>query len=175
MTITGAWPAGMSRRELIVTVVCLAVIASAGVFITSYLVGGESFEGNWQCLQCEHTFSRKTYEPPPIACPKCGGQAVNLIYRKCPDCGKKNLVWRLRLTEAAQAHLTELKSRSPNGFVDLEVIGKLPNELQYRLRQSDGTSTWTQQWFSPASPEAEDVRAALKCSKCGVRLFKSRR
>ena len=67
---------------------------------------------------------------------------MNLIHRKCPKSGKENLAWRLRLTESAQAYLAELRSRRPDGFVDFEVIGSLPNEVQYRIRGPDGTYTW---------------------------------
>ena len=175
MTKVDARTAGLARRQLIVAIVCAVVIVAAGVFITFYMVHGGVFEGNWQCLRCEHIFSRDTFEPSPIECPKCGGQAVNLIYRKCPRCGKANLVWRLRLTESAQAYLAELRSRSPDGFVSFEVIAHLPNEVQYRIREPNGTYTWDQDWLSPTSPEAKDIRAGLQCAKCGEQLFENRR
>ena len=162
---------GLTRRELIVLIVALVVIVLAGVCITSFFVGKRGFQGNWQCLDCGYIFSRNTYETPPIECPKCQGQAVQLIYRQCPKCKKENLVWRLRLTEEARALLANLKAQNPDGTVDFETIAHLPNEVQCLIKNSGGKPTWTQEWLSLDSTQSREIRDCLHCTKCGAKLF----
>ena len=135
----------------------------------------------WQCLECANIFKEKTFESPPIDCPKGHpGQAVALRYRICPQCGEKVAVSRWRLTEEGKAQEEARKAQEEaRGFRGpprgpLGPMGMAPPiEVQYWAQQSDGSYGWTD-WISSRDPRTMMIELALTCEKCQALLYPSR-
>ena len=169
--------AGMAKDKLIFVITCSAAIAVA-VLTTAFTLwsggsGGRMGPSQWQCLEpgCGYEFSKNTREHPPIECPKCGGQAVRVNYRKCPRCGKNVLVSRMRLTEQGQARYQNIKGSS--GQVSAMPRGPgmaLPMEIQFWAQQADGSFGWTD-WILPGDPQIGQSVSVPKCSKCAAPLY----
>ncbi len=157
--------AGIAKDKLIFIIICSASIAVAVVALVYSSTGDRIAATPWQCLDCNYEFTMKTAEPPPIECPKCGGQAVRLNYRICPECGKQNLINRVRLTEQGQAQYQEIKAAGG----PTRRMMMLPKESQYWVKQTDGSYGWTP-WMPAGSPAAMMLVRSLTCSECGERL-----
>ena len=143
-------------------------------------LGPKEYPGDWQCLQCEHLFSSTTLEPAPIDCPKCPGQAVRLARKTCPDCGKRVVVSRVRLTEQGRAGhekiLAQKEARTLTGPYSLAILG-LAREAQYRIKDSNGKYIWTEEWYpwTVSGPTGGPEGLQTECDKCGARLDAHRR
>ena len=46
----------------------------------------------------------------------------------------------------------------------------MPMEIQYRIKQADGSFTWTS-WMLGGSPKAIELSGALVCPECGASLL----
>ena len=160
--------AGMAKDTLIFVIICSAALVVAAVTLLYSFRGGETvYPVKWQCLDCASEFSKKTAELSPIKCPKCGGQAVRLGFRACPECKKQVLVSRTRLTEQGQAQRDASAGQQDGGR--LGIIMR-PKEIQYWFKQADGSYGWTP-WVPVASPAAMQFEMNLQCNKCGASLF----
>ena len=166
---------GMARDKLIFTIICVAAIIVAVAALVSFFMPRKAriIGVPWQCLKCNYEFNEKTLELPPIACPKCGGQAVRVSYRKCPRCGKVILESRMRLTEQSQTQYQALKSQQQNqargGPVEMSAR-MLPMEVEYRVKQADGNYGWSP-WVGMNTPKAQQILAGLECPECGGQLL----
>ena len=166
---------GVTRDRLII-IICSLVIAASLSSLVLYLRSQrpKEFRGDWQCLQCQHIFSSKTFHPGPIDCPKGPGQAVRLVRKICPQCGKKVLAFRSRLTEQAQAiHQSILAQREAGTFKGIYAmaVSELPMEVQYWRKGPDGRYGWTDQWYPAISPADAQAQADLQCSECDAKLY----
>ena len=169
--------AGIAKDQLIFTIICSAAIAVAVVALVYSLTRSKVPTTPWQCLDCNYELSMATTEMPPIKCRKCGGQAVRLNYRICPECGKQNLINRVRLTEQSQAKREEIEAaggrqeqdRRPSMIGPVATIMMLPKECQYWTKQTDGSYGWTP-WISAGSPAAIQCERKPPCSECGAGL-----
>ena len=152
--------AGMAKERLIFIIICSAAIAVA-IITLAYSFKGEPTipTKKFQCLDCDYEFTEKTTKIPPVECSKCGGQAAELSYRSCRECGEEVLISRLR---AIQGEAQEQSSGSG-------MLGAF--EVQYWGKQEDGSYGWTQ-WMSVGSPESIKLSAGLQCSKCGARFYR---
>ena len=174
--------AGMAKDQLIFVIICSAAIGVAAVTMAFTLFsggsGGKIGPSQWQCLNpdCGYEFSKDTREYSPIECGKCGGQAVWVNYRKCPECEEDVLVSRTRLTEQGQAQYQNMKE-SP-GKMPVTPMGprmSLPMENQFWVQQADGSYGWTD-WVFAGGPQSRQVFSSLKCPKCSAPLYgRSRR
>ena len=169
--------AGVAKDKLIFIIICSAALAFAAATLvySVFKPRTKHFDVTWQCLACNNEFDLKTDEQPPIPCPKCGGQAVRVIYRDCPACGKKVLSFRLRLTEQAQAQRKATRKQGgaagKPGALPFELM-RPPMDIQYWVKQPDSSLGWTA-WMLGGSPQAMQTQSDLRCSKCGAPLFPS--
>ncbi len=167
--------AGIAKDQLIFIIICSVAIAVAVVALVHSFRGGKTVATKWQCLDCNRELVMKTAETPPIECPKCGGQAVRSNSRMCPECGRENLINRVRLTEQGQARRQEIKAGgtrqegSPGLFGPVATMMMLPMEIQYWHKPADGSYGWTS-WMPAGSPAAMQFERSLHCSECGARL-----
>lgn len=171
---------GMAKEQLIFVIICSVALLVAAVALIHFLTGS-SGTGNvtsaWQCLACDSEFSKTTTEMPPIACPKCDGQAVRVMYRKCPSCGNQMAVNRLRLSEADKARRDAMATKlaeSPGTAPARPPMMGLMNmqETQYRVKQQDGSYGWTDWMSGSLSPRvAMEWQRNMRCSKCDALLF----
>ena len=165
--VSGGWRTGMAKDQLIFIIICSAAVAVAVVSLTVFLTSDKSLRAiRWQCISCDHEFSQKTAELPPIECRKCGGQAVQLGYRTCSECKKEVLSSRSRLNEQAQAE----REASEGGIPGMQ--GPSPMEIQFWLKQGDGTYGWSD-WIPAGSLEIRQYYVSLQCSECGADLSDS--
>jgi len=173
----------MAKDKLIFIIICSAAIGVAVITMASFLFPRSSRARGvrqWQCLNCDDIFKKKTLEWPPIECPKCSGQAVGFSYRTCPQCGEEIVVSRWRLTEAGKAQEKARKAQEeakgfrgpPQGPFGPMGMGP-PIETQYRAQQNDGSYGWTD-WISSRTPAAVMIYSTLKCEKCQALLYPSR-
>ena len=160
--------AGIAKDKLVFIIICSAAMAVALVTILSYLLSGPKLgaPGPWQCVDCDYEFSSRTVKLPPIDCPKCDGQAVRLHYRRCPVCKEEVLWYRQRLTEQGQADYKASGARR-QGPAGAGLMGGLPMEFQYRVKQPDGSYGWSP-WLYALSPEALQIKAGAQCPHCGA-------
>lgn len=173
-SVNSARSTGLARNELLFVIICSAAVVVAVLAVVGFFAGqrGTPFVGDWQCLNCEHTFSSNTQEMPPIACPECKGPAVRLIYSSCPNCRRKVAAQRISLTSQGQAQRKVLRSQYPQGPAQelyLMQVGMLPTESQYWVRSPEAGDGWTE-WILAASPRTLQMRQEILCPKCGVRL-----
>lgn len=164
---------GVAKDQLVFIIICLVATAVAVVALAYFFMGGsEASPGQWQCLDCGDEFNKKTTEAPPIECPKCGGQAVRVHYRSCPQCGKEILVSRIRLTEQARAQREQGNAvGSRQGGPSPGMAMMMPMDIQYWTKQEDGSYGWSR-WMSSVSPQAHQFTRALQCSECGFNLYR---
>ena len=167
--------AGVAKDKLIFIIICTAAMLVAAVTLVYFLTGDSEIPtGDWQCLKCAYTFSKKTTEKSPIDCPKCGGDAVRQYYHKCPECGKKVLFCRVQLTKEAQAQrdamLKQAETAGQKAVLPPEATMSMPMDIQYWAKQPDGSYGWTD-WMLPAPPQARQLKSSLQCSECGANLF----
>ena len=164
-----AWRAGIAKDQLIFIIICSAAIAVAAVTLVVYLTSGEQMRTvKWQCISCNHEFASKSAETPPIECQQCGGQAVRLTYRTCPECKKEVLVSRARLTEQGQAKRDASRDQSDGKIPGMGET--LPMEIQFWLKQADDTYKWSE-WVPTNSPHLlQQYGTRLQCSECGAGL-----
>ena len=145
--------AGIARDKLIFIIICSAALIVAAITIVRFSKknSGPPAVG-WQCLECDHQFNTPPTEAQPVYCPQCGGAAANFLYRECPKCAEKNVVGRVRHPQQG----------------DQAAAGA---ETQYRIKQSDGTYTWTD-WVSVFSPMAHQrLQPQMMCTKCDANLY----
>ena len=159
---TTDWQAGMAKNQLIFIIICSVAVAVAAITVVYTLTGSSSENsGDWQCLQCGYEFSKAKKAEPPINCPKCDGEAVVLEFRDCPECGEKNVISRVRLPKQGEEAVAQPVGGGPE-------FGPLPT-VQYRVKQSDGTYTWTD-WM-PITASELPLHPYMICTKCGANLF----
>ena len=166
---------GMAKDKLIFIVICSAATAVAVVSLMSQFLphrGAPSLQ-SWQCLKCEQIFESRTQQLPPIDCPECGGEAVSLRWRKCPACGKKAPMCRVRLTQGGRAQYAQVLANSPKGGgvpgpMERGPMSMLPSEIQYLQKQSDGKFGWSP-WLRMESPRTQQFRRNWECPECGGR------
>ncbi|NIA07138.1 MAG: hypothetical protein GWP14_05805 [Actinobacteria bacterium] len=158
---------GVAKDQLIFIIICSVALAVAAVTMVRFFTGGSRVPSSqWQCLDCGKEFTVKKITAQPVKCPKCGGEAARLGYRTCPACGEKVLVLRVRVSGQAPG------GGPAGGPPGLGMMS--PMEIQYRVRQEDGTYVWTP-WMFAGSPQAQQVDSSLICPKCGERLSPLRR
>ena len=161
-SVAGARP-GMAKDQLIFIIICaVAVTVAAIALIHSFSGGPKTSPGIWQCVDenCGHEFKKAAF--PPVKCPKCGGEAVQLIYRDCPACKKKVLYCRVH-TEAPPEGAAGPAGVAPE-------LGMMQRKsLQYWVKQPDGTFAWSP-WFLAGSPQAMQMESNMVCSKCGASM-----
>lgn len=173
--------AGVAKDQLIFIIICSAALLVAAVTMVRFFTGSSKKGAtaiSWQCLSCGDEFSKKTSERPPIECPKCGGEAVQVSYRKCPSCGAKVMCNRLRLSERGQAQRDAMKKQAEaTGRPVAAVSGPMmmmpmDMEIQYRLKQADGSFAWTD-WMPAAgsSQRAVQLQNYMRCTECDALLF----
>lgn len=156
---------GVARDQLIFIIICSVSLVVAAITLVHFVTGGYSrgpVRNAWQCLNCNYEFSKKVPGFSSIECPKCGGQAVRVVYRKCPKCGAEVLFYRLRPSPQAQdQRAADQPAVSPMMVQAMEV--------QYKIKQPDGSLGWTG-WMPAGSGEAVQARNAIRCSKCNASL-----
>lgn len=160
-----AWRAGIARNELIFSIICSAATAVAAVALVVSMSGKPTRTFELQCISCNYEFSEKSAGLPPIECPKCGGQAVWLTYRPCPECEKPVLVSRSRLTKQGQAKRDASSDEEMQGSTE-----PLPMEIQFWIKQADRTYKWSE-WISMNLPHLlQQYGTRLQCTECGASL-----
>ena len=164
---------GMAKDQLVFIIVCSVALVVAALTIVHFFTGGSRgsvASSTWQCLDCNHEFTLKTTEDPPIKCEKCGGQAVRVGYVTCRSCKERVPIYRIRLTaesqDAREARGKEPEAGGPvdSGFVPIMVKAM---EIQCWVEQADGSYGWTD-WI-PA-PAAAQLQSQMTCPKCGAPL-----
>jgi DNA-directed RNA polymerase subunit RPC12/RpoP len=190
---TMGWRAGIAKDRLVFIIICLAAIAVAGVVLVISLGPRrpKAMALDWQCLACNDEFSTgaKTSDVVlSIDCPKCGGKAVRMQYRKCPECDKQVVMYRMRLTEEREAEFKALvdkkkeqdalraKQREQGIFMP-EKPGQfhmyalvMPVEFQYWVKQANGNYGWSP-WIGTEDPQNLQIRGDVQCPHCGAKLF----
>lgn len=169
--------AGVAKDQLIFIIICSAALAVAAVTLVHFFTGSSPklIATSWQCLNCDNEFSKKTSEHPPIECPKCGGEAVRVIYRKCPNCGAKVMSNRIRLSERGKAQRDAMmkQAESTDQPVAARPMMKMPMDMetQYWIKQADGSYGWTD-WLGAMSPQlAIQLENNMRCSECDALMF----
>lgn len=171
---------GLAREQLLLIIVCSVASTVAVVSLLYFLVFDDAFRKQvdlpWQCLECGNAFASKTNDFPPIPCPKCGGQAVQVAHRTCPACGKKVVAFRLRLTTEGQARreaaLEQAEANGQSGAglkYNVMTMGPPPLDHQYWVEQPDDSFDWTP-WINANSLQAQQIRSNLRCYECGADL-----
>ena len=176
----GTLRSGMAKDKLIFIIICSAAIGVAVITIASSLLprGMAARVERWQCRECGNIFKERTFESPPIECPKCSGQAATLRYRTCPQCGQEIVVSRWRLTEEGKAQeeaarKAQEEAGGPPGpwVMPPPPMGKAPPvEVQYWAQQSDDSYAWTN-WLNIMDPRVAMISSALKCEECHALLY----
>lgn len=153
--------AGVAKDQLIFIIICSVALAVAAVALLTFFSGGgrKTVASEWQCLDCDKTFTLKQTQPGAVTC-KCGGEAACLVYRDCASCNKKVLVYRVRMPEQPEG------AGGPGGPPGMGMMGMAPTEMQFRIQLEDGTYDWSD-WMSSASPELQQVLANMLCPECG--------
>jgi len=155
---------GVAKDQLIFIIICSIALLVAAVTLVHFFTGGKkTMASDWQCLECSKEFTLKKAFTPPVKCPACGGEAVRLGYRICPECGEKVLAYRIRMSEQAQG---------PGGpGMPPGMMGPMmqPMDMQFRIKKEDGSYEWTP-WISGAAPQAQQMFGNLTCPKCGQSL-----
>lgn len=161
--------AGIARDKLIFIIICsVAVTVAVVTLAVTQFSGGDGTRSKWQwqCLEHGHEFSSRTKEMSPIECPKCSGDAVKLIYRKCPKCGENTLVSRMRLTKQGQERREAMKTEErPRPGISMMGPTGLTMEVQFWYKQEDGSYAWSD-WV----PMGRRYRGQV-CLKCGASLY----
>ncbi len=168
---------GMAKDQLIFIIICSAALLVAAVTLVHYFTGtSEKDIKTWQCLKCSYKFTKKTSEYPPIECPKCGGDAAGTVYRDCPECGKRVLCYRLRLSAQVQAQRDAMMKQAESSGQPAS-MGPMMNpdmDIQYWIKQADGSYGWTDWMNIMASPQqVQELQKTLRCSECDALLFTS--
>ena len=133
------------RLGLIFLIICAAALAVAAVAIVRSVSPGTKLASTgWQCVGCGHQFNNKTTEDAPIECPKCGGQAVRVLYRKCASCGKKVQFARVCLTAQGQAQRDFMKKQAEAQGKTYKRMPMMspPLDMQFWTKQPDGSFAW---------------------------------
>ena len=158
---------GVAKDQLIFIIICSVALAVAAVaMVTSFTGGGKKTRaGEWQCLDCDKTFSAKSTGGAAVTC-KCGGEAARLVSRLCPSCDKKVLVYRIRMPEQPEG------AGGPGGPPGMGMMGMAPSEMQIRIQLEDGTYGWSD-WISSASPQLQQVFVNMPCPECGQSMTPS--
>ena len=157
------WRAGMARKQLITVIICsIALVAAVVSLVHFFMSDPNKAPGDWQCPSCDYDFSKNIMETPPIYCPRCDDQAARLFYHNCPKCKEKNVVSRVRITEEGEAALVE--HGGPGS-------GYMPSsEMQYRIKQDDGSYDWTD-WSSTIFSRIQELDSYLVCTECDTNLY----
>ena len=177
---------GVAKDKLVFIIICSAALLVAAVTLVMFFTG-TSRRGirstSWQCLKCGDEFTKKTSQYPPIECPTCGGEAVRLVYRECPNCGVKVLCNRVRLSEQGQARLAAIleQQAKTDGAPVPQDSGRTPGmmpvfdldtQMQYRVKQADGSYAWTDWVAAMSSPQqAMQLRSSMRCPECDALVF----
>ena len=162
---------GVAKDQLIFIIICSVALVVAAVTLVQFFRGGSKTRATaWQCVDpnCGHEFNIKqmVMDAPVVECPKCGGPAAMLRYRPCPACEERVLIGRMRTSGQAPA-------AGPGGpGMGMDMMR--PMDIQYWLKQDDGTYTWTP-WMSAGSPQTMQIEQNLICPKCGKGLSYLRR
>ena len=140
------------------------------IYVARSTFGNKDYRGDWVCLRCEHEYSSSNLKHPPMPCPRCGGEAVKLRFRRCQHCNSKVAWVRMRLTKAGQQKRGEIHQRIADG--DMSAIPSfgvliLPMEAQYPQSQSDGSIDWSP-WVLADSHEGQMVLTESPCPRCKV-------
>ena len=163
--------AGIAKDKLIFIIICSAALAVAVVSMVRFFTSSKYPDMTWQCLDCNARLTLEIEEFSPIECPKCDGEAVRVLYRNCPNCGKKVLYYRIRLTAEEQ---DKREARRAAGQPEPGPMTRRATELQYRVKQADGSFDWTP-WIAVDTPEGQrQVRQfydSLLCPNCDAPLF----
>ena len=170
---------GMARDQTIFISICSAAILVAAVALVFFVRSQSStpFVGDWQCLQCGQSFDSKSLLPGPIDCPKCPGEAVKLIDKECPKCGKTSLVSQMRLTQSAQKEFANYQASHAEELAAGQfpkIVFRLPMEARYRIALPEGKSSWHEQWLFTGSDQAQQIRADQRCPHCQAPLYPAR-
>ena len=151
---------GMAKDQLIFIIICSVALAMAAITLVKLFAGDQkTVTGEWQCLDCGKEFTVKSViSLPPIKCPACGGEAVRLVYRACPKCSEKVLVYRVRVPETPEG------AGGPGGPPG-------PKDVQFRIANPEGTYGWSD-WISISGPhQMLQMSADVTCPKCGASLL----
>ena len=152
---------GVAKDQLIFIIICSVALAVAAVTLVKFVAGDKrTVASEWQCLDCGKEFTTKS-ATPPVKCPACGGEAVRLGYRTCPECGEKVLVYRIRMPETPEG---AGGPGGPPGMMPMQ-----PMDMQFRIENPDGTYGWSD-WISGSSPQMQQMYADISCPKCGASL-----
>ena len=171
---------GMAKDKLTFLIVCSVAIAVAVIAMVISFLPGESSqtgENQWQCEGCDARFELETSELPPIKCPECGGEAVGLSHRFCLTCREDVLVSRWRFTAEGKARHEDLEARGLTGANALPPLAaglSSPREVQYWVRQDDGSYMWSE-WLNSNGSVARELQVDLTCEKCGQLMSGRRR
>jgi len=93
---------------------------------------------------------------PSVKCPDCGAEAAKMGREFCPKCKKMSIIIRTRLTIESQQAVAETK---------IQPI--LPRDIQYWVKQSDGSYKWSD-WMLKGSDMAQQVWRDLQCPECST-------
>ena len=168
--------AGMARDKLVFVIICSAALLMAMVTLVHFFMSTYKTvlpTHTWQCVGCDYEFTKRTAEFPPIKCPKCDRDAVWVVYENCPECGKKNLLYRKRLSEqgkaqrdAAQKQAEQAGEKPPPTPVMADM------EIQFWVKQADGSYAWTNWINTMAGLEyCRQLLNHMRCSQCGALLL----
>ena len=85
------------------------------------------------------------------------------VLEKCPACGEKALVWRVKTAGPTPGS-------GPVDALPGPGLGMMqPIDMQSRVKQEDGSFAWTP-WISSASRQSQQAESNLVCPKCGESL-----
>jgi len=172
---------GMTKDQRIFVIICSAALLVAAVTLVHFFVGSsrkDSIDTEWHCLACGNDFGKKTkksaFGTPPLAnCPKCGGEAARVVYRKCPICGEEVQCYRLRLSKTGHAQKEAMEGQSQSTGQPM-VRGPqsmaLDTEIQFRVKLADGSYGWTD-WMNSMGEQQKAAQEDVRCSECGALLF----
>ena len=156
----------MAKDKLIFIIICSVALAVAAVTMVQLFTKGSGrirTRTSWECLDCGYDFDKKTEEAPPIECVKCGEQAVRRVYRDCSKCGEEVFIYRIRAIGKSTAPPASGQATGPP-------IMAPPAEVQFEIKQADGSFGWTD-WVPSSSQQAAQLRNEVHCQKCDTALF----
>lgn len=169
----------VAKDQLIFIIICSAALAVAAVTLVHFFMGSakKTHIASWQCLKCDDEFTKKTSEYPPIDCPKCDGEAVRVSYRECPGCGKNIMCYRLRLSAQGKAQRDAMLKQAESTGQPVARMGpmmamSMAMEVQYRIKQADGSYGWTD-WLDAMGPPQQRLQfqSSMRCPECDALLF----
>lgn len=172
---------GMTKDQLIFVIICSAALLVAAVTLVHFFVGSsrkDSIDTEWHCLACGNDFGKKTKKPafggaPSANCPKCGGEAARVVYRKCPNCGEEVQWYRLRSSKTGHAQEEGMGGQSQPTSQPMVrgAQAMVPDtEIQFRVKLADGSYGWTD-WMNSMGAQQKAVQKDMHCSECGALLF----